>query len=85
MTDTKTVLRGRMATPVDNQYYLKLRADCNVSRLKDVNLAIVSTCQASRYAPPLTSQYAPQYSILKHYLFSSLHMTDQISQLYKTR
>jgi len=40
MTDTKTVLRGRTATPVvDSQYYLSLRADCNVSRLKDMNFA----------------------------------------------
>jgi hypothetical protein len=85
MTDTKNVLRGQMATPVDSQYYPLHRADCNVPQLKDVNLVVVSPCQASCYVPPLTSKYAPLYSILKHYLFSSLHMIDQISQLYKTR
>jgi len=31
------------------------------------------------------TKHAFQYSILKHYLFFSLHMTDQISQLYKRR
>jgi hypothetical protein len=40
---------------------------------------------ASRHFLPLRFKYSPEYPVLKHNLWSSLSVTDQVSHPYKTK